>query len=183
MERCLSLAVTWSGTVYRSTSPKYASRDDLATGAGAKAAGGRWNAPGSFHTIYAALEPETALAEALAHFRRFRISLSSAMPRVLAALEVKLNRVLDLRIGVVRNTLRVAQARLSAEQWWKKQKLGREALTQALGRLAWEAGWEGMLVASAARRRGNNLLVFPGNLDIPSSWVKILNPADLPPRS
>jgi RES domain-containing protein len=56
MEHCLSHAVAWSGNVYRSTSPKYASREDLATGAGARVSGGRWNPPGSCHTVYASLD-------------------------------------------------------------------------------------------------------------------------------
>jgi RES domain-containing protein len=123
------------------------------------------------------------MAEALAHFRRFGFSLSSAMPRVFAALKVKLSRVLDLRLGAARSTLKVSEARLSGEAWWKMQQRGQEALTQALGRLAREAGLEGLLVPSAARPGGSNLIVFPANLDPPSSWVKILNPAELPPRS
>jgi RES domain-containing protein len=108
IERCIPHLVPWSGDVYRSTSPKYAGRDDLATGAGAKENGGRWNPPGSFHTIYSSLDPETAMAEALAHFRRFGFPLSSAMPRVFAAMKAKLSRVLDLRLGTVRSTLKVS---------------------------------------------------------------------------
>ena len=177
---CLPSLVTWTGNAYRSTSPKYASRDDFSTGAGAKASGGRWNPPGSFHTVYASFDLETALAEALAHFRRFKIPLTSAMPRVFAALKAKLNRVLDLRVGAIRNTLRVSKARLFAEEWWKKQRLGKEALTQAIGRLAWEARLHGMLVPSAARSGGTNLIVFPANLDPPASWLKVMNPTDLP---
>jgi hypothetical protein len=121
------------------------------------------------------------MAEALAHFRRFGFPLRSAMPRVFAALKVKLNRMLDLRLGTVRTILKVSGARLSAEEWWEMQKRGREALTQAIGRLAWEARIEGLLVPSAARRGGSNLIAFPANFDPPSSWVKILNPAELPP--
>jgi RES domain-containing protein len=181
MERCFRYVIPWSGNVYRSTSPKYANTSDLATGAGAKVSGGRWNPPGSFHTIYASLDPETAMSEALAHFRRFRIPLTSAMPRVFAALSVQLTRVLDFRLGSVRRTLRVSVRRFSGEAWWQKQKLGEEALTQAIGRLAWEAGWEGILVPSAAHRGSTNLIVFPDNLDPPSSWIQILNASELSP--
>ena len=131
IERCLPQLVPWSGDVYRSTSPKYASRDDLATGAGAKANGGRWNPPGSFHTVYASLDPETAMAEALAHFRRFGFRLTSAMPRVFAALKVKLNRVLDLRLGTARSILKVSGARLVAEEWWKNVNADQEVQRRA----------------------------------------------------
>jgi hypothetical protein len=40
----------------------------------------------------------------------------------------------------------------------------REALTQAVGRIAFEAGLEGLLVPSAQVRKSKNLVVFPENL-------------------
>ncbi len=183
IERCLPHLVPWSGDVYRSTSPKYANRDDLASGAGARVNGGRWNPRASFRTVYSSLDPETAMAEALAHFRRFGFPLSAAMPRVFVCLNVKLNRVLDLRLGTVRSTLMVSEARLTGEKWYMMQERGQEALTQAIGRLAWEAQIEGLLAPSAAQSGGANLIVFPANLDPPKSWIKILNPADLPPQA
>jgi len=121
------------------------------------------------------------MAEALAHFRRFQFPLTAAMPRVFAAIKVQLNRLLDLRLGAVRKIVRVSARRIRMEEWWTKQELGEEALTQAMGRLAWEARWEGLLVPSAALAGGANLVVFPENLD-PSSRLEILNPAALPPR-
>src|SRR5579871_6883865 len=98
---CARFAGAWAGFVYRSSSPDYAGRDDLITGAGAKHTGGRWNPKDSFHTVYASLDFETAVAEALAHYRRFRIPEHMAMPRLFAALEVQLTRALDLRRGAV----------------------------------------------------------------------------------
>ena len=44
-------------------------------------------------------------------------------------------------------------------------------LSQALGRLAWALGLEGLLVPSAVVRRGLNLVVFPENLR-PSSRLE-----------
>lgn len=182
LARCTTFAETWAGFVYRSSSPEYASRDDLITGAGAKKTGGRWNPKESFHTVYASLDVETATAEAMAHNRRFRIPEHTAMPRLFAALEVELIRVLDLRRGLVRSALRVSADRLTAEEWWKMQKRGKEAITQAIGRLAWHARWEALLVPSAARPGGANLITFPANLEPPDSWLKIHRPYDLPPR-
>jgi RES domain-containing protein len=181
LARCEPLAEKWAGFVYRSAAPAYANRDDLITGAGAKKAGGRWSPRGSFHTVYASLEFETAAAEALAHYRRFRIPEHAAMPRVFAALEVRLTRVLDLRRGQVRSALKVSAERLTDEEWWKLQKRGKEAITQALGRLAWLAKWQALIVPSAARPGGANLIVFPANLGPPGSWLKIHKPDDLPP--
>jgi RES domain-containing protein len=178
--RCERHLTTWSGELYRSASPKYANKDDLITGAGSKAAGARWNPPGSFHTVYASLEVETAVAEALQHFRHYGLPVSKAMPRVIVALEAKLERVVDLRDGSVRRVLAVSEKRMLSEPWREKQKKGREALTQALGRLAFDLDFQALLVPSAARRGGSNLIIFPANLDPPLSWVRIVNRDELP---
>ena len=84
--------------------------------------------------------------EAIAHFGRLwgtRLThllgfRSGATPskatysRLFAALEVQLTGVLDLRRGPVRIALKVSADRLTAEEWWKLQKRGKEALTQAV---------------------------------------------------
>ena len=67
------------------------------------------------------------------------------------------------------------------EPWREEQKAGREALTQALGRIGHELGWEAFLVPSAARRGGVNLIIFPANLSRRSS-LEIINVGDLPRR-
>ena len=72
----------WSGVAFRATSVRYANRDDLLTGQGAKSAGGRWNPPASIATVYLGLSPETALAEYLAQHRYYGWPVSSAMPYV-----------------------------------------------------------------------------------------------------
>jgi RES domain-containing protein len=183
LARCDSLAEKWTGFVYRSVLPQYASRDDLITGAGAKKSGGRWNSPESFHAVYASLDFDTAAAEAVAHNRRFRIPDHRTLPRLFVALEVHLTRALDLRQGAVRSILRVSADRLLAEEWWKMSKRGKEALTQAIGRLAWHAKWQALIVPSAALPGGANLIVFPANLEPPTSWLKIHKPDDLPPAA
>jgi filamentous hemagglutinin len=179
--RCASRAVPWSGVVYRSASPRYANKGDLLTGVGSKTAGARWNPPKSFPTIYASLDPHTALDEILAHFRYYKIPIESAMPRVTVSVRVRLGTVLDLTDGRTRSRLRVSERRMLDEPWREEQKLGREALTQALGRLAHELGWEGLLVPSAAMKGGTNLIVFPANLSRRSS-LEIINVGDLPRR-
>jgi len=181
LERCASRAVRWSGVVYRSASPRYANKDDLLTGVGSKTAGARWNPPRSFPTVYASLDPHTALEEVLAHFRYYKIPIESAMPRVTVSVRVRLGRVLDLTDGKTRSALRVSERRMLTEPWREEQKAGREALTQALGRLGHEFGWEGLIVPSAVRRGGVNLIIFPANLSRRSS-LEIINVVDLPRR-
>ena len=180
LEKCASRLASWQGEMFRSASPKYANKDDIITGAGSKAAGARWNPPGGFHAVYASLDVETAVAEALQHFRYYGLSVSKAMPRVIVALEAKLERVLDLRDGDVRRVLVVSEKRMLSEPWREEQRKGREALTQALGRLAFDLDIQALLVPSAARKGGSNLIVFPANLDPPKSWLRIVNRDELP---
>jgi RES domain-containing protein len=182
MTKCIGLAVPWSGTLYRSASPRYANKDDITTGAGSKVTGARWNPPESFRAVYASVEVETALDEVLAHFRHYKLSVAKAMPRVIVSLEATLQRVLDLTDGSVRRVLGVSERRLLDEPWREMQKKGREAITQAIGRLAYDSGLEALLVPSAARRGGQNLVIFPANLDPPGGWLKIINRDELPPR-
>jgi|SRR5262245_174539 len=180
LQRCLPLAAPWAGTLYRSASPRYANRDDLISGVGGKSAGARWNPPNSFRTVYASLEVETALAESLAHFRHFCLPVARALPRVLVALEARARRVLDLSDGAVRRTLGVSDRRLLREPWREENRRRREAMTQAIGRLAYRAELEGLLVPSAAHVSGRNLILFPANLDGRGSWIRIVNKEDLP---
>jgi RES domain-containing protein len=168
------------GVVYRSASPRYANKDDLLTGLGSKSAGARWNPPKSFATVYSSLDPHTALDEVLAHYRYFNIPIESAMPRVTVSVRVRLARVLDLNNGKTRSTLRVSERRMLEEPWRQVQAAGREALTQCVGRVGQELGWEGLLVPSAARRAAISLIVFPANLARRNA-LQIINVGDLPP--
>ena len=123
---------------------------------------------------------ETAVAEALEHFRYFGLPISTAMPRVIVALQAHLERVLDLRDGDVRRVLRVSARRMITEPWRTEQSDGREALTQALGRLTFDFDIQALQVPSAARKGGSNVVVFPANLDPPQSWLRVMNRGELP---
>jgi RES domain-containing protein len=170
-------------SAHRSASPRYANKDDIITGAGSKAAGARWNPPGGFHTLYASLDVETAVAEALQHFRYYGLPVSKAMQRVIVALEAEIERVLDLSNGAVRRLLVVSEKRMLSEPWREQQNKGCEALTQAIGRLGYDLDIQALLVSSAARRAGSNLIVFPANLDPPKSWLRIVNRDELPGKA
>jgi RES domain-containing protein len=87
--------------------------------------------------------------------------------------------VLDLRDGDVRRLLVVSEKRMLSEPWREEQQKGREALTQAIGRLSHELDVQAVCVPSAARKGGSNLIVFPANLDPPDSWVRIFNRNEL----
>jgi RES domain-containing protein len=65
----------------------------------------------------------------------------------------------------------------------KRQGKGREALPQAIGRLAYELDLQALLVASAAQKRVSNVVLFPEKLHPPKSWLRIVNREDLPKQS
>lgn len=155
------LARPWRGPIYRSVTPRYAQGSDLLSGAGARRYGGRWNAPGTA-AVYGSLDPETAMAEALSHYRYYHIPEQAAMPRLFAALEVELAEVLDLRDAALRRRLRLGLRELTGADWRAALEAGMRTLSQQLGSAAAEAGFEGLLVPSLARVGGSNLVVFPG---------------------
>lgn len=172
-------AVSWEGTVFRNAAPRHASARDLVAGRGARRRGGRWNAPATMNTVYASTTPETALAEALRQVRTAGIPDAEAMPRVLAAMRVRADRALDLTDPVVHRALGLSRAHLVNCDWERANEAGKEALTQALGRAAFEAGFKALIVPSAATPDGTNIVVFPARLEA-GDRLAVLNAAKLP---
>ena len=98
---------------------------------------------------------------------------------VLVALQDRIQAVLDLE-SVLANT-RISRSALMNCDWSAEQNESREALTQCIGRLAWEAKLEALLVPSSLGSSGTNLVLFPGRRRRGSSW-KIQGVRDLPPK-
>ena len=169
-------AEPWSGVVYRCTTLEYANEKDFVNGNGAKRYGGRWNALDTFPAVYGSLTPETAMEETFANYRRAGIPDEKALPQVLAAFRATLQQTLDLKDMRIRRRLKVSLRELSRGDWKASQDQGKEALTQAVGRAAQEAGFDALLVPSAEDRKGTNLVVFAQGL----SRIKALRPDKLP---
>jgi len=121
------------------------------------------------------------MAEALANFRACGIPVSQAMPLVFVAVVVKAQAVLDLMDADVQQWLGINTRKKTTVDWHAAQERGDEALTQAIGRIAWEEKLEGMLVPSARRRGQSNIVLFPSRRRRGSSW-KIQRVRDLPKR-
>jgi len=118
------------------------------------------------------------MAESLANFRYYGLPVSGAMPRVFVAVDVELQRVLDLTQGANRKRLRIAESRLLKCDWPNEMNRMGESLTQFVGRAAMEAGFEAIRVRSSADPNGTNVVVFPANL-LKSSRINVLNPDKL----
>lgn len=179
LQRCLRFCEPWSGVICRATGIEYANRRDLLTGEGAKKHGGRWTPPQFCAAVHAALDPHTALAETLGTRSHYGIPFAESMPLVLVAIDATLQSVLDLTDGQVRKVLGVSEKRLIGMDWREVQDAGQEALTQTIGRLAFEVGIEALLVPSARLRHATNVVIFPEGLR-PESTLSIQKIERLP---
>lgn len=180
IRRCFPLATQLTGILYRVASVRRANPEDLIAGVGSQLTGGRWTLPGAFRAVYASREEATALDEARQQDIRLGVPPWMALPLVLTAIQVDLGPALDLTDGRVRRALRVSRARMLAEPWWLLQDQGREALTQALGRLARDHGFAALVAPSAARARGTNVVIYPDRIATGDRLV-VLNQDRLPP--
>src|SRR5262249_20043603 len=124
--------------------------------------------------VYLSLSPETALAESLSHSRRFGLAIRDAMPKTLNAVVAEFSHILDLTSATVRSRLRLSLRRMLEERWWDLEANDREAVTQAVGRAAYEIGFEGLLVPSAADPGSLGLVYFPDRL-FDSTRLQIIN--------
>jgi RES domain-containing protein len=183
MERCLPMAGPIRGVAFRASPVEFASREDIATGAGSRVTGGRWNPRGCCHTVYLSLDIRLALDEYLGQFNRFGLRASAKTPVVIAAVEFRLRRVLDLAAGSVRRALAVSLDRITDDDWIAAQDDKRESLTQAIGRIAFGHELEGLRVPSAREPNEANLILFPGNIVPPGSWFRLVNRDRLPKPS
>ena len=124
--------------------------------------GARWNPPGR-EAIYTSCEPETALAEA-----EYQISLQPLRPkamRTLYTLQVALRPVLDLRDPDILETLSVTATDIAGLDVSVCQRVG-EAV-------AW-LKYEGLLVPSARKSGGSNLVIF--RQDLTTSTFEVVEP-------
>jgi RES domain-containing protein len=156
-------AKSLQGTIYRSAVPKYATSSDLLSGEGSRNNGARWN-PVGMAVVYGSFTPQTALEEALAHASYYQLRIHASMPRTFVAIEFKLQAVLDLTDGRNRQALAIAESRLLSCDWRAEMQAGKVPVTQQVGRAAFKAGMEAILVRSAADPAGQNLVVFVDNL-------------------
>jgi RES domain-containing protein len=181
LKKLLSSAGPWEGATYRFVEVDYANRDDLLSGAGARKHGGRWNPP-RFNCVYGSLDPTTAQEESYAAYDKYGIPRSKMSPRVRVAINLTLQRVLDLSSPTALKTLGVTRKELAAVDWEAEMDAGDEALTQAIGRLAFDEELEGIIVPSSRTIGGKNLVLFPGRRLAGSSW-KISGAKELPKKS
>lgn len=164
-----------SGEFYRVAGPRHATAAAIVSGTGAFIAGGRWSPIGVMNVVYLSTAPETATYESMAGARYYNLPLWDSMPKVMVAVRVEVDAILDLTNRAIGANLPVAMAALLGEDWRAVMQGGRESASQAIGRAAFAAGLQGLLVPSKAHRSGKNLLVFPASLS-KTCLLEVMNP-------
>jgi RES domain-containing protein len=147
-------ASAWNGTVYRHM---FGSHSPART----NTEGARWNAPG-LAAIYASCERETALAEA-----DYYVSLQPLPPsvkRTLFTIRVGLKNVIDLTAAELLPRLGITDDVLSSIDHIPCRTIG--------AAVNW-LGHDGLLVPSARRRGGTNLVIF--QQDIATSVFEVID--------
>jgi len=130
---------------YRAVTPAY--RRSILTMDGAFRWGGRYNEPGEFGALYLSRTKKGCAAE---------VTRRAAPPKkyLVGKIKVSLGKVCDLTDPTLRKKLKITKKQLVADDWSE---------TQTLGKLIREAGFEGMIVPSAAGDF-NNLVIFVDRL-------------------
>lgn len=151
----------WKGDCWRFQSVRFPAPEQILSGEGALASGGRWNGRGMFAAVYGSTDDTTAVREsgAVAAYTGFPMK----EPRLLVAIRLELTRVLDMTNATMRRKLGVTLKEFREEDWRKIQDSGHESLSQALGRAALDGAAEAILVPSFAHYQGVNIAYFPTN--------------------
>ena len=166
----------WQGVVFRYVSSKYSSPSKMMSGMGAFLAGGRWNAPLSYHAVYCSSSPDLANREYFASCRLAGFASETVMPLTGKAVEANFASALDIRSKIVLKLLGVSLLQLQADPWSKLTEANRESLCQCIGRVAFETGCEAIIAPSAhgVTRLDFNLVLILENADKTSGKWKVL---------
>jgi RES domain-containing protein len=169
----------WSGDVLRTALPRWVSQPYRLTGVGALLSGSRWNVMKLFPAVCFSTAVATANAEAEAWAQRYGFAVSALKPQTRFTARLEFQALLDLTSGPALGALGLNTADLTTCDWKAEQDADREALTQAVGRAAFERMAEGLVVPSARHPGGVNVVLFPGHRR-DGSRVVVGDEADIP---
>lgn len=139
----------YEGMAYRYVAERYAHDEEILSGKGAWQFGGRWNGSHAFHAVYCASTATLAHEEYLQGLRLTGLGEYKAMPLVGKAIEVKLQRVLDLREARLMEKLELTHEQLRDDPWRQMMNDQKESLCQCIGRLAYKRNYQGIIVPSS----------------------------------
>ena len=158
--------------LYRVAGPHHTTAKEILAGVGAFKAGGRWNPPSLMNVVYLSRAPETAAHESNEHYRYYGLPLSKGMPKVVVAVRVVVEAILDMTAAA---DFPEPMVNLMAEDWRAVMGRMEEPTAQAVGRAAFTAGLQGLIVPSRPDPNGTNVLIFPERLTADCT-LEVLNP-------
>lgn len=173
--RLLALsASSYTGRVFRILAPLYGNKVDALSGNGSSRASGRFHAQGAFRIVYTGCTLQQAEWEHAHTTRNSGLSREDTLPITTLSADVSFSRILDLTDRKVRRRLKVTKPDLSQNTWSASPG---ETLTQVIGRLAHQHGFEAILAPSSGP--SDNLNILPQNL-LSGSFIRIINEDKLP---
>ena len=161
---------------FRCVKPAYGNINDAFSGRGSLTAAGRFHAKGEFLIVYASATLEGAVWEYTNTARNAGINVAELLPTLTLSAHLRLSSVLDLTETAARLALGVTIKELRDGAW---NLSGQEALTQRIGRLGYQAGFEAIIAPSGSGHPNINLLLQNKS---PSSVVEIVNENELPKK-
>jgi len=145
----------WDAPIYRQASRAYGPGQVL-NGEGAREAGGRWNPPGSFRTVYASVDTETVAAEFLFSIGPGRDPIALSARRFMWQARAQVDNLVDLRTKGHQRALGLPVP---------FDETAPRVLCQQLGAAAYYVRYKGILAPSAARPGAVNVVLFPDYLE------------------
>jgi RES domain-containing protein len=158
-----NLFTLWRGNVLRQAPPRYMSLPYRLTGLGPARAGGRYTVRALMPTVYASTDAATLAAELNFKAPRYGLTPGQLKAQLTVGMRWEIQRVVDLTAAETLELLGVETDDLVRCDWLTEQNAGREALTQAIARAAFERQAEGLVVPSARLRGGVNVVYFPSH--------------------
>ena len=112
-------------------------------------------------TVYASTDPVTLNAEAYYKGLRYGWTQADFKSQLIVGMRWELQAVVDLTAAITRRALGVSLGQIMNADWYAEQSALREPVTQAIARGAFENEAEGLIVPSARRRGGVNIVYYP----------------------
>jgi len=169
----------WRGDVVRQSKPRFMSQPYRMTGAGSVIKGARWSVRGLMPTVYGSNNPATLAAEANYKGLKYGWTAADLKAQLMIGMHFELQSVVDLTAAATQQALGVTLNDTINCDWDAEQTAGREALTQAIARAAFEREAEGLIVPCARLTGGVNLVYYPTHRRT-GSTIQTLNPTDIP---
>lgn len=163
---------------FRNVKVRRATKNGVLATTGSIITGGRYNFIGDFGSLYLSWDIHTSIEETTKSNMSLLIDTAMRLPVVIIGYEITLSKILDLTDNDLLDRIGLVKADL-LEDWEDSQKLGMPALTQNIGRYAYDMGFEAIKSPSAVWDMGMNLNIFPDKL-LAESKIEVVNIEELP---